>query len=70
MCQVCTSVPPGEPQVLIGNDNKAFTFDFVFDILAHQDVVYDACCKQLVEGCGIFILECSANSTGLCNIML
>lgn len=70
MCQVCTSVPPGEPQVLIGNDNKAFTFDFVFDMLARQDAVYDACCKQLVEGYGVLKLECSVNLTGLCKFLL
>ena len=50
MCQVCTTVIEGEPQVLIGNDNKAFTFDFVFDMHIGQETVYDNCCKQLIEG--------------------
>uniref|UniRef100_A0A8D2NUM2 Kinesin-like protein KIF21B n=1 Tax=Zosterops lateralis melanops TaxID=1220523 RepID=A0A8D2NUM2_ZOSLA len=30
-CHICTSVTPGEPQVLLGKD-KAFTYDFVFDL--------------------------------------
>lgn len=35
MCRVCTQVTPGEPQVVIGTD-KAFTFDYVFDMPAQQ----------------------------------
>lgn len=35
MCRICTTVTPGEPQVVLGND-KAFTFDFVFDVNSVQ----------------------------------
>lgn len=35
MCRVCTQVTPGEPQVYLGSD-KAFTFDYVFDVNATQ----------------------------------
>lgn len=35
MCRICTFVTPGEPQVVLGTD-KAFTFDYMFDINAEQ----------------------------------
>lgn len=49
-CHICTSVTPGEPQVLLGKD-KAFTYDFVFDLDAWQEQVYCTCVSKLVEGC-------------------
>lgn len=49
-CHICTSVTPGEPQVLLGKD-KAFTYDFVFDLDAHQDQIYSACVQKLIDGC-------------------
>uniref|UniRef100_A0A672NTA8 Kinesin family member 21B n=1 Tax=Sinocyclocheilus grahami TaxID=75366 RepID=A0A672NTA8_SINGR len=49
-CHICTSVTPGEPQVLLGKD-KAFTYDFVFDLDARQHQIYSACVHKLVEGC-------------------
>ncbi len=49
MCQVCTEVTPGEPQVILGKD-KSFTYDSVFDIISSQDNVYDLCCAPLIEG--------------------
>ncbi|XP_055017002.1 kinesin-like protein KIF21B isoform X1 [Boleophthalmus pectinirostris] len=49
-CHVCTLVTPGEPQVLLGKD-KAFTFDFVFDLDSEQVQVYDSCVHRLIEGC-------------------
>ncbi|XP_031423684.1 kinesin-like protein KIF21B isoform X3 [Clupea harengus] len=49
-CHVCTSVTPGEPQVLLGKD-KAFTYDFVFDTDAQQEDIYSACVHKLIEGC-------------------
>uniref|UniRef100_A0A673L0B8 Kinesin motor domain-containing protein n=1 Tax=Sinocyclocheilus rhinocerous TaxID=307959 RepID=A0A673L0B8_9TELE len=49
-CHICTSVTPGEPQVLLGKD-KAFTYDFVFDLDAQQHQIYSACVHKLVEGC-------------------
>ncbi|KAM8757332.1 kinesin-like protein KIF21B isoform 8-T8 [Acanthopagrus schlegelii] len=49
-CHVCTLVTPGEPQVLLGKD-KAFTYDFVFDIDSEQQSIYQACVYKLIEGC-------------------
>uniref|UniRef100_A0A8C1LF33 Kinesin family member 21B n=1 Tax=Cyprinus carpio TaxID=7962 RepID=A0A8C1LF33_CYPCA len=49
-CHICTSLTPGEPQVLLGKD-KAFTYDFVFDLDAQQHQIYSACVHKLIEGC-------------------
>ncbi|KAG8577303.1 hypothetical protein GDO81_010135 [Engystomops pustulosus] len=49
-CHICTSVTPGEPQVFLGKD-KAFTFDYVFDIDSRQDEIYLQCTEKLIEGC-------------------
>ncbi|XP_015198128.2 kinesin-like protein KIF21B isoform X3 [Lepisosteus oculatus] len=49
-CHVCTLVTPGEPQVLLGKD-KAFTYDFVFDMDAQQHQIYSNCVHKLIEGC-------------------
>ncbi|XP_042323278.1 kinesin-like protein KIF21A isoform X3 [Sceloporus undulatus] len=49
-CHICTSVTPGEPQVFLGKD-KAFTFDYVFDIESHQEEIYVQCIDKLIEGC-------------------
>lgn len=50
MCQICTTIAPGEPQVWLGKD-KAFTYDYVFDTDSKQTEVYDTCVRNLVEGC-------------------
>ncbi|XP_012826383.1 kinesin-like protein KIF21B isoform X5 [Xenopus tropicalis] len=49
-CRICTWVYAGEPQVLLGKD-KAFTYDFVFDMDTDQIQVYETCVRGLVEGC-------------------
>ncbi|OBS78382.1 hypothetical protein A6R68_19230, partial [Neotoma lepida] len=49
-CHICTSVTPGEPQVLLGKD-KAFTYDFVFDLDTWQEQIYSTCVNKLIEGC-------------------
>uniref|UniRef100_H3BE86 Kinesin-like protein KIF21B n=1 Tax=Latimeria chalumnae TaxID=7897 RepID=H3BE86_LATCH len=49
-CHICTSVTPGEPQVLLGKD-KAFTYDYVFDLEVHQEQIYTTCVQKLIEGC-------------------
>ncbi|XP_014847427.1 PREDICTED: kinesin-like protein KIF21A isoform X4 [Poecilia mexicana] len=41
---------PGEPQVILGKD-KAFTYDFVFDMDSQQDAIYSTCTEKLIEGC-------------------
>ncbi|XP_055852546.1 kinesin-like protein KIF21A isoform X1 [Episyrphus balteatus] len=49
LCRVCTTVTPGEPHVVLGTD-KAFTFDYVFDINSQQAEVYANCVEKLVDG--------------------
>ncbi|XP_028910846.1 kinesin-like protein KIF21A isoform X2 [Ornithorhynchus anatinus] len=49
-CHICTCVTPGEPQVFLGKD-KAFTFDYVFDIESQQEQIYAQCIEKLIEGC-------------------
>ncbi|XP_076003308.1 kinesin-like protein KIF21B isoform X1 [Genypterus blacodes] len=49
-CHVCTLVTPGEPQVLLGKD-KAFTYDFVFDVDSEQQHIYQTAVHKLIEGC-------------------
>ncbi|XP_037912108.1 kinesin-like protein KIF21A isoform X3 [Hermetia illucens] len=49
MCRICTTVTPGEPQVVLGGD-KAFTFDYVFDINSTQTDIYAKCVEKLVDG--------------------
>lgn len=49
-CHICTSVIPGEPQVVLGKD-KAFTFDFVYDMDTQQEEIYLKCVEQLIDGC-------------------
>ncbi|XP_018328616.1 kinesin-like protein KIF21A isoform X2 [Agrilus planipennis] len=48
MCNVCTSVTPGEPQIFLGSD-RAFTYDYVFDMEDSQETVYNTCVASLVE---------------------
>ncbi|XP_051975444.1 kinesin-like protein KIF21A isoform X3 [Xyrauchen texanus] len=49
-CHICTFVMPGEPQVVLGKD-KAFTYDYVFDMDSTQDSIYANCTEKLIEGC-------------------
>uniref|UniRef100_A0A673CFF6 Kinesin-like protein KIF21A n=1 Tax=Sphaeramia orbicularis TaxID=375764 RepID=A0A673CFF6_9TELE len=49
-CHICTYVMPGEPQVVLGKD-KAFTYDYVFDMDTQQDAIYTHCTETLIEGC-------------------
>lgn len=48
MCHVCTSVTPGEPQVTLGSD-RAFTYNYVFDMEETQENVYNTCVASLVD---------------------
>uniref|UniRef100_A0A3Q1FMV7 Kinesin family member 21A n=1 Tax=Acanthochromis polyacanthus TaxID=80966 RepID=A0A3Q1FMV7_9TELE len=49
-CHICTYVMPGEPQVILGKD-KAFTYDYLFDMDSQQDAIYSTCTEKLIEGC-------------------
>ncbi|RMB92678.1 hypothetical protein DUI87_30987 [Hirundo rustica rustica] len=48
-CQMCLSFVPGEPQVVVGND-KAFTYDYVFDPSVEQEEVLNTAVSPLVRG--------------------
>ncbi|KAL5012399.1 hypothetical protein ScPMuIL_010950 [Solemya velum] len=47
-CQQCLHFIPNEPQVVLGKD-KAFTYDYVFNMNDSQKDVYSSCCKSLVD---------------------
>ncbi|XP_056595316.1 kinesin-like protein KIF21A isoform X3 [Triplophysa dalaica] len=49
-CHICTFVTPCEPQLVLGKD-KAFTFDYVFDMDSTQEAIYANCTEKLIEGC-------------------
>uniref|UniRef100_A0A8C0URN1 Kinesin family member 4A n=1 Tax=Cyanistes caeruleus TaxID=156563 RepID=A0A8C0URN1_CYACU len=48
-CRMCLSFVPGEPQVVVGND-KAFTYDYVFDPSVEQEEVFNTAVSPLVRG--------------------
>lgn len=55
MCRICTQVTPNEPQIILGAD-KAFTYDYVFDVNSTQAEIYNYCLERLVgegEGGGV-----------------
>ena len=49
-CKICITKTPGEPQTWLGN-NKAFTFDYVYDTDSTQEQVYQETVHDLIEGC-------------------
>lgn len=49
MCRICTQVTPNEPQIVLGAD-KAFTYDYVFDVDSTQAEIYQQCVERLVDG--------------------
>lgn len=49
MCRICTQVTPNEPQIVLGTD-KAFTYDYLFDVCSTQADIYQQCVKRLVDG--------------------
>lgn len=49
MCRICTQVTPNEPQIILGAD-KAFTYDYVFDVNSPQAEIYSSCVERLVDG--------------------
>lgn len=48
-CQQCIRCVPGNAQVVIGED-KAFTYDYVFDTLSKQEDLYTDTVIPLLEG--------------------
>lgn len=49
MCRICTQVTPNEPQIVLGTD-KAFTYDYLFDVDSTQSEIYQSCVERLVDG--------------------
>jgi kinesin family protein 4/21/27 len=49
-CKICITKTPGEPQTWLGN-NKAFTFDHVYDTESIQEHIYQETVHDLIEGC-------------------
>ncbi|XP_048775989.2 chromosome-associated kinesin KIF4-like isoform X2 [Ostrea edulis] len=47
-CQICVSVTPGEPQIILGKD-KAFTYDYVFNPAQSQPYVYQESVFPLIK---------------------
>ena len=48
-CQQCIDIVPGQPQVVIRN-NKAFTYDYVFDHTSMQEQLYNQAVEPLLDG--------------------
>uniref|UniRef100_A0A9J8AQJ4 Kinesin-like protein n=1 Tax=Cyprinus carpio carpio TaxID=630221 RepID=A0A9J8AQJ4_CYPCA len=48
-CQCCLTFVPSEPQVIVGND-KAFTYDYVFDPTIEQEEVFNTAVSPLLSG--------------------
>ena len=48
-CQQCINIVPGRPQIVIGND-KAFTYDYVFDTGSAQENIFNQTVEPLVDG--------------------
>lgn len=49
MCRVCTFCTPDTPQIVLGKD-KAFTYDYVYDVDTTQEHLYESCVETLVKG--------------------
>ena len=49
-CKTCVNKTPDEPQVWMGS-NKAFTYDYVYDIESTQHEIYEDTVCDLIEGC-------------------
>lgn len=48
-CQTCLEVVPGEPQIVIRNTDKAFTFNYVFPPAIGQEDFYNTAIKDMVK---------------------
>ncbi|XP_031800900.1 chromosome-associated kinesin KIF4A [Sarcophilus harrisii] len=49
-CHSCLNFVPGEPQVVVGNGDKCFTYDFVFDPSVEQEEVFNTAVAPLIKG--------------------
>ncbi|ESN95960.1 hypothetical protein HELRODRAFT_114555 [Helobdella robusta] len=48
-CDTCTKVNQSAKQITLGSERR-FTFDYVCDVGSDQGLVYDVCCKSLIDG--------------------
>lgn len=48
-CQTCLDVVPGEPQIIVCNTAKVFTFNYVFSSDVSQEEFYDTAIKDMVK---------------------
>lgn len=48
-CQTCLDVVPGEPQIIVCNTAKTFTFNYVFSSDVSQEEFYDTAIKDMIK---------------------
>lgn len=48
-CQTCLNVVNDEPQIIISNTDKAFTFNYVFSPDVGQEYFYNTAIKEMVK---------------------
>ncbi|KZC08147.1 Chromosome-associated kinesin KIF4A [Dufourea novaeangliae] len=67
-CQPCLEVVPGEPQIVIRNTDKAFTFNYVFPSNIGQEEFYKTAIKGMVgnifQGYNVTILAYGQTGSG------
>ncbi|XP_031370407.1 chromosome-associated kinesin KIF4A isoform X1 [Apis dorsata] len=67
-CQTCLDVVPGEPQIIVCNTAKAFTFNYVFSSDVNQEEFYDTAIKDMVknifQGYNVTILAYGQTGSG------
>ncbi|XP_003703069.1 kinesin-like protein 3A isoform X1 [Megachile rotundata] len=67
-CQICLNVVPGEPQIVIQNTDKAFTFNYVFPPEIGQEDFYNTAIKDMVknifQGYNVTILAYGQTGSG------
>jgi len=72
-CQAALELVPNEPQVLIGNTNKCFTYDFAYDGETEQAVVYQEAVRPIIEklfiGFNITVLAYGQTGSGKTHTM-
>lgn len=67
-CQECINVIPGEPQIVVKNTDKTFTFNYVFGSENSQETFYNTAIKNIVtrifEGYNVTILAYGQTGSG------
>ncbi|XP_029043821.2 chromosome-associated kinesin KIF4-like [Osmia bicornis bicornis] len=67
-CQTCLEVVPDEPQIVIRNTDKSFTFNYVFPPTIGQEDFYNTAVKDMVknifEGYNVTILAYGQTGSG------